>query len=101
MELESIKLQTTWNDAAGALNSNFLKLVQKLTSIEGGLSVTAYHIQQTPLKVWKIQHNLGKYPNVKIMDSSKQLCFADVFYKDLNNVEIEFGSAQSGSVYLD
>lgn len=30
MELDSIKLDTTWNDAAGSLNNNFAKLKQAI-----------------------------------------------------------------------
>lgn len=30
MELDSIKLETTWNDAAGSLNNNFAKLKQAI-----------------------------------------------------------------------
>lgn len=38
MELDNIKLQTTWNDAAGSINNNFLKLLQAITALqaEGG-----------------------------------------------------------------
>lgn len=60
-----------------------------------------HHVQTTPAKVWYINHGLGKFPNVKIVDSAKQLCMADIYYTDENNVQIEFGSAQSGSAYLD
>ena len=60
-----------------------------------------HHVQTTPAKVWYINHGLGKFPNVKIVDSAKQLCMADVYFVDEDNVRIEFGSAQSGSAYLD
>lgn len=36
MVLDNIKLQTTWNDAAGSINSNFTKLLQAIASLEGG-----------------------------------------------------------------
>lgn len=36
MELDSIKLQTTWNDAAGTINANFLKVLQAIAAIEAG-----------------------------------------------------------------
>jgi hypothetical protein len=38
MELDNIKLQTTWNDAAGSINTNFLKILQAITALqaEGG-----------------------------------------------------------------
>lgn len=32
MELDNIKLQTTWNDAAGSINSNFQKIKQALAT---------------------------------------------------------------------
>jgi len=40
MELDNIKLQTTWNDAAGSINSNFQKIKQAIAALElegGGL----------------------------------------------------------------
>ena len=34
MDLDIIKLQTTWNDAAGSLNSNFANILQAITTLE-------------------------------------------------------------------
>lgn len=63
---------------------------------------TMFHFKQTqPSSTWEIQHNLGKMPNVKIIDTLKQLCFGDVFYDDMNKVTIKFGAAESGEAYLD
>lgn len=101
MTFDNIKLQTTWNDAAGSINANFLKVLQAFQSVEGGLYVMYHHVQTKPSTVWTINHGMSKYPNVKILDSSKQLCMADVYYVDENTVRIEFGSTQSGSAYLD
>ena len=36
MELDLIKLQTTWNDAAGSINTNFSKIQMAIASLEGG-----------------------------------------------------------------
>ena len=36
MELDSIKLQTTWNDAAASLNTNFAKIKLALEQGVGG-----------------------------------------------------------------
>lgn len=36
MELDIIKLQTTWNDAAGSLNNNFAKISQAINTGSGG-----------------------------------------------------------------
>lgn len=64
-------------------------------------TLMVHHVQSEPQKIWKIAHNLGKFPNVKIVDSAKQLCMADIYYDDENNITIEFGAAQSGNAYLD
>ena len=34
MELDNIRLQTTWNDAASSINSNFAKIIQLIHSLE-------------------------------------------------------------------
>lgn len=34
MELDTIKQQTTWNDAAGSINNNFLKIHQAIVALE-------------------------------------------------------------------
>ena len=61
-----------------------------------------YHHKQTSAsREWTITHNLGKFPNVKIVDSLKQLCFGDIFYVDTNTVTVKFGAAESGDAYLD
>lgn len=36
MELDIIKLQTTWNDAAASLNNNFAKISQAINTGSGG-----------------------------------------------------------------
>lgn len=41
MELDIIKLQTTWNDAAGSLNNNFAKIQQAINTGSGGGSSVA------------------------------------------------------------
>lgn len=61
-----------------------------------------YHFKQAePSREWRIEHYLGKMPNVKIIDSNKQLCFADVFYENVNVAIIKFLDAESGDAYLD
>lgn len=60
-----------------------------------------HYKQATPSREWKIAHYLGKFPNVKIVDSLKQLCYGDVFFDDANNIRIVFGAAESGDAYLD
>lgn len=72
---------------------------------EGGTTTGEYkmykHIQSNPSAEWRIFHGLGKYPNVKIVDTMKQLCFGDIIYESEDVVVVKFGAAESGVAYLD
>ena len=59
------------------------------------------HHQETAEKVWTIVHGLGKYPNVKVVDSTHELCYGDVKYPNIDTVTIEFGAPFGGYAYLD
>lgn len=60
-----------------------------------------HHKQSEPSTQWNIVHGLGKFPNVKIIDSLRQLCYGDVIYEDTNTVLVKFTAAESGDAYLD
>lgn len=72
---------------------------------EGGTTTGEYkmykHVQSIPSAEWRILHGLGKYPNVKIVDTMKQLCFGDIIYESEDVVVVKFGAAESGVAYLD
>lgn len=84
MELDKIKLQTTWNDAAGSLNSNFAKLVQAISSLEeGGGGLDEAQLEEYLIangyatKQWVESQNYlteGEAGNVVIFDAT---CSAD------------------------
>ena len=62
------------------------------------------HNQNTASAVWSITHNLGKMPNVKVIDSTGALVYGAVVYdKDdlLNKLTITFGGSFAGTAYLD
>lgn len=63
--------------------------------------MTYFHPQNNAAEVWIIKHDLGKYPNVKILDSQRIQVFGDVQYLDENRVKVTFGGAFSGTAYLD
>lgn len=72
---------------------------------EGGQTSGEYkmytHLQETAEKVWTIVHGLKKYPNVKVVDSTHELCYGDVKYPNIDTVTIEFGAPFGGYAYLD
>ena len=60
-----------------------------------------HHVQADAAKEWRIEHRLGKYPNVRIVDSNKMLCYGDVKYINDSVVTITFGAAEKGDAYCD
>ena len=62
------------------------------------------HNQSSASSKWAITHNLGKMPNVKVIDSTGELVFGTVVYDTtdiLNKLTITFGGSFAGTAYLD
>ena len=72
-----------------------------LASLGGGTSSTFVFEQITPLNTWLINHNLGKYPSVMIVDSSGNQVIGDVTYLSNNQIRVNFSAGFSGKVFLN
>lgn len=59
------------------------------------------HNQTTPAAVWSVEHNLGKYPMVSVVDSTKAVVYGDITYIDENNLTITFAGAFAGKAYIN
>jgi len=59
------------------------------------------HYQDVAAEAWTITHNLGKIPNVTVVDSSGRKVEADVFYNSNSKVTINFIGAFAGVAYLN
>lgn len=57
--------------------------------------------QATPLAMWTIAHNLGKFPSVSVVDSAGTIVVGEVTYTDANNLQVAFNAAFSGTAYLN
>ena len=57
--------------------------------------------QMAPATTWSINHNLGKFPSVTVVDSAGTVVGGDVTYNDANNVTLTFTAAFSGKAYLN
>ena len=72
------------------------------TPWEGGRGVPQYiHTQTAPATTWTIQHNLGRYPSVTVVDSGNSEVIPNITYVDQNTVTATFGSATSGKAYVN
>lgn len=82
------------------------------TTISGDVAVTGppgppgldshyAHVQSSPSSVWVINHELGKYPSVTVVDSSGTEVVGDVEYLSVSSVRVTFTGAFSGKAYLN
>jgi hypothetical protein len=58
------------------------------------------HTQGGAATVWTINHSLGGYPSVTIVDSAKTVVIGEVTYISTTQVVVNFTSAFSGYAYL-
>lgn len=58
------------------------------------------HTQVSISSEWTINHNLGFFPNVTVMDNSNRILETDLQYLNVNSVKIIMNSAMSGTAYL-
>ena len=79
-----------------AVTENLADLHQVVTA--GGAQYV--HQQDTPLDVWQIDHNLGGYPAVAVVDSANRVGFGEVTYLDVNRLTVAFSAGFSGRAYL-
>lgn len=102
MELDVLKLHTTWNDAANSINTNFSKIKTAISHpSEGGGDVHYEHMQSIATDEWVIDHNLNKFPSVTVVDSAGTVVYGEVYYPNKNKVIIKFMAAFSGRAYLN
>ena len=57
--------------------------------------------QGVPAKSWNIQHNLGKFPSVSVINNNNVVINGEVTYIDNNNVQINFSAGFTGKAYLN
>lgn len=59
------------------------------------------HIQGEASDVWMIEHNMGRYPSVTVVDSAGSAVFGDVTYTNENQLTVTFSVAFSGKAFLN
>ena len=59
------------------------------------------YVQHEASDNWIIEHNLNKYPSVTVMDSANNIIVGDVYYIDLNNLQITFFAEITGKATLN
>jgi hypothetical protein len=57
--------------------------------------------QINPSTSWVIQHNLGKFPSITVVDTADTVVIGDYNYTDNNNVTLTFSAGFAGKAYLN
>lgn len=71
------------------------------THHNGGTDPLEYiHNQIASSAVWTINHNLGKYPAVVVVDSGDNVVIGNIQFPTTNQIVITFSGAFSGKAFL-
>ena len=62
---------------------------------------TFVFVQASPTADWNIQHNMGKFPSVAVVNNNNILMYGNTTYIDENNLTINFSAGFSGKAYLN
>lgn len=65
------------------------------------LAVGYTHRQERPANVWRIVHNLRKFPSITVVDSAGSVVVGDVRYISDSEVEVSFVGSFSGKAYCN
>jgi hypothetical protein len=64
--------------------------------VSGTTSEEYVHNQAIPSAAWIIEHNLGGYPSITVIDSANSQVEGDVVFDSTNQITVSFSSAFSG-----
>ena len=69
--------------------------------IDNSNNRTFVFTQGIPATTWTIQHNLGKFPSVSVVNNNNVLLYGETTYIDSNELTINFSAGFSGKAYLN
>jgi len=72
-----------------------------LVASGGGGNVSYIHTQAVPAAVWTVNHNLGRFPSVSVVDSAGTLVFGEVRYVSNAQLTVTFSAAFGGKAYIN
>lgn len=59
------------------------------------------HVQNSPATAWVINHNLGKYPAVTVVDSAGTEVIGQVVHNSMNQCVATFSAAFAGKAFAN
>lgn len=81
-------------------NQETIDMITEVAMQAGGDKNHVHH-QEVPSATWVIDHNLNKYPSIRVEDSARNDVVGDYDYDSANRVTLRFSGAFSGTAYLN
>lgn len=84
-------------------NGNALPLRVSSTNVRvNGESLTSFRFNQTTsLSEWHIQHDMGKFPSVSVIDSAGRVVLGEVEYLNEQSLFVRFKFPFKGTAFLN
>tara|TARA_R100000935_G_scaffold37255_1_gene58325 strand:+ start:844 stop:1563 length:720 start_codon:yes stop_codon:yes gene_type:complete len=100
-------------------DAKFLEVTLAVTASNGVLALDAHYIfsefqnpntsgdasftftQASPATTWNIQHDMGKFPSITVIDTGDTVVTGQYTYTNNNNVVLNFSAAFAGKAYLN
>ena len=71
-------------------------------TLSSGLADKTFEFTQgVPAVTWNIQHNLGKFPSITVIDTANTVVVGEYEYIDSSNVTLTFLAGFAGKAYLN
>ena len=81
-------------------NEDITTVKEALDKLMAGMYKSFVYEQALASNRWKVNHKLGRFPSVTVVDSAGTTVEGDIQYTDNNNVVIEFSAPFTGKAYL-
>jgi hypothetical protein len=89
------------NDSVGTAGQILSSTGTDTQWIDSPSDKTYIYVQSVPSATWNINHNLGKFPSVSVVNINNVLLYGEVTYIDSNNLTIAFSAGFSGKAYMN
>ena len=81
-------------------NEDITTVKEALDKLMAGMYKSFVYEQALASNRWEVNHKLGRFPSVTVVDSAGTTVEGDIQYTDNNNVVIEFSAPFTGKAYL-
>ena len=99
----NISVTGTFVDSTGGTGTQDQVLASTVTGTAwvDNVPSTFEFTQGVAATTWNIQHNLGKFPSVSVINNNNIVINGEVTYINNNNVQLNFSAGFSGKAYLN